>query len=307
MVMFKKIIVLSGGFSEEKEVSLISGKEIEKSLKKSGYITKMINPAIYVNYSELINDITDFEPIIVFNALHGAEGEDGRIQALLDLHRIPYTGSGFRTSAILMDKYISSEIVKCMGIPVPDKLLIKDELLIEKIICSCSFPLVIKPNDSGSSMGISIVNNESEVESAVAEARKYSKNVLLEEYIFGRELTVTILNKKVLPVVEIITNSGWYDYTNKYTKGKTVYQTPAKLSEKETKQVQQYSLEIFDNFGCKSYARVDFRYDSEKFYFLEVNTLPGMTPLSLTPMAAKEEGIDFTELLEMIIQSSLTN
>ncbi|MCD4819269.1 MAG: D-alanine--D-alanine ligase [Candidatus Cloacimonetes bacterium] len=307
MEKLKKIVILFGGFSEEKEISLISGKEIEKSLKELGYITKMIDHSISKNYSELIENIIDFEPFIVFNALHGAEGEDGRIQALLDLHKIPYTGSGFRASAILMDKFLSSEIVKSMDIPVPDKLLIKDDLLIEKIICSCSFPLVIKPNDSGSSMGISIVNNESEVENAVQEARKFSKDILLEEYIFGRELTVTILNQKALPVVEIITNSGWYDYINKYTKGKTIYQTPAKLSDKETKQIQQYALEIFNNFGCKSYGRIDFRYDSEKFYFLEVNTLPGMTPLSLTPMAAKEAEIDFKELLEIIIQSSLEN
>jgi len=307
MEKLRRIIILSGGFSEEREVSLISGKEIENSLKQSGYVTKLIDPFEEGNYQNLINKILEYNPDIVFLALHGAEGEDGRIQALLDLHKIPYTGSGFKASAIAMDKYVSGEIVKSMDFPVPRKLLIKNELQLEKIIYSCNFPLVIKPNDSGSSVGISIVYNEVEIEKAVEIARKYSKDVLLEEYIFGRELTVTVLDQKSLPVVEITTNEGWYDYTNKYTKGKTTYHTPAELSEKETKLIQYYALSIFNHFGCKSYGRIDFRYDSAKFYFLEVNTLPGMTPLSLTPMAAKEEGIDFNELLIIIINTSLAN
>lgn len=300
----KRIIIIYGGYSEEKDVSLITGIEIGKALLSSNYEVHYLDPAEKNSYLNVIKEIKELSPFIVFNALHGADGENGRLQALFDLHHIPYTGSGFRSSAISMDKYLSGEIVKAMNLPVPEKILIKDNYQLDKIICSCSFPLVIKPNDTGSSVGITIIENETGLEEAFNNAKKYSNEILLEEYIFGRELTVTILDKEPLPVVEIIPQNGWYNYMNKYTKGNTIYQIPAKLTEKETKQIQQYALDIYNEFGCESYSRIDFRYDLEQFYFLEVNTLPGMTPLSLTPMAAKEAGISFEKLLEIIIQTS---
>nr|MDA3813996.1 ATP-grasp domain-containing protein [Candidatus Cloacimonadota bacterium] len=167
------------------------------------------------------------------------------------------------------------------------------------------FPIGIKPNDSGSSVGISIINKESELYEAIKLAFKYSKKVILEQFIDGRELTVTILGDEALPVVEIIPNDGWYNYKSKYTKGKTIYEVPAKLTSEEKNKIQKQALDVFTLFGCEVYGRVDFRYDGEEFYFLEVNTLPGMTLLSLTPMAAKEAGISFKELLIKIIELSL--
>jgi len=302
----KRIIILAGGFSEEAEVSKTTSKEVASALESRNYEIKMIDPSSYKTYTEMIKAIREFNPFIVFNGLHGAEGEDGRIQSLLSLEKIPFTGSTYRASAISMDKYISGVLVKYIGISIPMRyLLYKDYILdSDMIIEKIGFPMVVKPNDSGSSVGISMVAKADELNQAILTAFKYSNKVLLEKFIEGRELTVTILGKKALPVVEIKPNNGWYDYANKYTKGHTVYEVPAKLSKQESSEIQQQAQEIFELFGCKAYARIDFRYDGKVFYFLEVNTLPGMTALSLTPMAAKEAGLNFEELLEKIIEFS---
>ncbi|MDZ4121205.1 MAG: ATP-grasp domain-containing protein, partial [Candidatus Cloacimonadaceae bacterium] len=166
-------------------------------------------------------------------------------------------------------------------------------------------PIVVKPNDSGSSVGISIVKDPGELKKAVTDAFAYGSAALLESYIDGRELTVTILDGKALPVVEIKPKNGFYDYNNKYQKGNTEYIAPAVLDDHETLLVQLFAERAYKACGCSSYARVDFRYDGKKFYFLEVNTLPGMTPLSLSPMAAKAAGMSFGQFLQGIIKSSL--
>ncbi len=304
----RRIIILAGGLSEESEVSKTSSNEVAAALKSRDYKIKIIDPSSFMNYSGMLKAIHEFNPFIVFNGLHGAAGEDGRIQSLLSLEKISFTGSAYRASAISMDKYISGVLVKYLGISIPMRyLLYKDfdmdpGMFIKKI----GFPLVVKPNDSGSSVGISIITKAEELEQAITKAFIFSNRVLLEQFIKGRELTVTILGKKALPVVEIKPKNGWYDYTNKYTKGHTVYEVPAELTEKKSLEIQRQALEIFKLFGCRAYARVDFRYNGKKFYFLEVNTLPGMTSLSLTPMAAKEAGINFEELLEKIIEFSQT-
>ena len=304
----RRIIILAGGFSEEAEVSKTTSNEVAVALESRGYEIKLIDPSSYKTYSEMIKAIREFNPFIVFNGLHGAEGEDGRIQSLLSLEKIPFTGSTYRASAISMDKYISGVLVKYIDISIPMRyLLYKDHVIdSDMIIKKIDFPMVVKPNDSGSSVGISVVAKAGELEQAISKAFKYSDKVLLEQFIEGRELTVTILGKKALPVVEIKPKNGWYDYANKYTKGHTIYEVPAKLSKQESAEIQQQAQEIFKLFGCKAYARVDFRYDGKIFYFLEVNTLPGMTALSLTPMAAKEAGLNFEELLEKIIEFSQT-
>lgn len=304
----RRIIILAGGFSEEAEVSKTTSNEVASALESRNYEIKIIDPSSFKNYSEMIKAIREFNPFIVFNGLHGAEGEDGRMQSLLSLEEIPFTGSAYRASAISMDKYISGVLVKYIGISIPSRyLLYKDfdidsDMIIEKI----GFPMVVKPNDSGSSVGVSIITKTDELEKAISTAFKFSDKVLLEQFIEGRELTVTILGKEALPVVEIKPKDGWYDYTNKYTTGHTVYEVPANLTEQESAEIQRQAREIFELFGCKAYARVDFRYEGKVFYFLEVNTLPGMTALSLTPMAAKEAGLNFEELLEKIIEFSQT-
>ncbi|MCD4795626.1 MAG: D-alanine--D-alanine ligase [Candidatus Cloacimonetes bacterium] len=301
----EKVIILSGGFSEESEISKITSLAIAKALSNRQYNVQLLDPADFSSYSDLVNAIKKIDPLIVFNGLHGAEGEDGRIQSLLSLEKILFTGSDYRASAISMDKYISGLLASSLGIPVPKRIIIKNITEINSIINSIKFPVVIKPNDSGSSVGISIIKKINDVEKAIEKAFNYSDKVLMEEFVAGRELTVTILGGKPLPVVEIKPNDGWYDYTNKYTKGNTSYEVPAKITEEETKEIQEKALQIYKLFGCKVYARVDFRFEESKFHFLEVNTLPGMTLLSLTPMAAKEEGYDFEELLEKIIKLSL--
>ena len=307
MKELKKIIILSGGYSEEADVSRTSSKEIKKALNENGKNVILIDPAEFDSYSEMILKINELKPDIVFNGLHGAEGEDGRIQALLTLNNIPFTGSTQRASAISMDKYISGILANYIKIKLPRRRLVyKDyEYDFNPIIDHVGFPMVIKPNDSGSSVGISIINEESELEESLKYAFEYSEKAIIEQFIDGRELTVTILGKKALPVVEIIPNDGWYDYKNKYTKGKTIYEVPAKLNSDEVSIIQKQAMDVFTLFGCEIYGRVDFRYDGKDFYFLEVNTLPGMTQLSLTPMAAKEAGISFKELLYKIIELSL--
>ncbi|MCD4651147.1 MAG: D-alanine--D-alanine ligase, partial [Candidatus Cloacimonetes bacterium] len=283
----RKIIVLAGGFSEEKEVSLITGAEITKALKQAGYIVLQVDPASFGSWIATISEIKKQGPFIVFNGLHGGAGENGQVQALLELEKIPFTGAGSRTSMLAMDKYSSQIIVRNLGIAIPETLLVRDgdRLQPKNWIERVGMPFVIKPNDSGSSVGISIVRSAQDIEPAVTAAFDARPEILIQQFIDGREITVTILGRTPLPVVEIKPVNGWYDYANKYTKGKTVYEAPAKLSPEEADAVQKLALAVYLELGFNSYARIDFRYTGKTWYFLEANSLPGMTPLSLTPMA----------------------
>lgn len=302
----KKIIVLAGGFSEEKEVSLITASEITTALKTRGHDVTQLDPADYDSWQKLISSIRKYQPDIVFNGLHGAEGENGLVQALFSLAEIPLTGSGCRASAITMDKYLSAKLAESIGLKSPAKIILtkEDKPEPDMILTALGSPVVIKPNDSGSSVGISIVDRVETVIPAVEIAFRYSTKVICEEFIDGQELTVTILGDEALPVVEIKPRNGWYDYKNKYTHGNTEYIVPAAISDTHSRQIQNQALNVFRLCGCRVYGRVDFRFDGIDFYFLEINTLPGMTPLSLTPMAARARGIVFPELLELIIKYS---
>lgn len=302
-----RIVLLSGGRSDERDVSLVSATKIAEALIVSAQEVIIIDPADYPDYMALMNAIKAHQPDIVFNGLHGAEGEDGRIQSLLSLEGIPFTGSGFRASALAMDKYRSGLIAQIAGVHVPSKIALTrlDASALHRFVAEHGLPVVVKPNDSGSSVGISLVQQEDVLVPSVEEAFTCGELVLVEQFIPGRELTVTILGERILPVVEIRPHAGWYDYTNKYTKGNTTYEVPASLSEEETTRIQRDAKAVYDLLGCEVYARIDFRFDGKRFYFLEVNTLPGMTPLSLTPMAAQQEGISFEELLLEIIGLSL--
>lgn len=206
-----------------------------------------------------------------------------------------------------MDKEISGILAQSSGCLLPKRIVLNnvDDINQKEIVEQLGLPLVVKPNSSGSSVGISLVSEPSKLNEAVLDAFNYSERVICEKFIAGRELTVTILGEQPLPVVEIIPKTGWYDYANKYTKGNTIYEVPAKLSDHNIIKIQAQALKVFKLFGCRGYARVDFRYDEKEFYFLEINTLPGMTPLSLTPMAAKEYGLSFSQLLMKIIEASL--
>nr|MDK2850347.1 D-alanine-D-alanine ligase [Candidatus Cloacimonadota bacterium] len=308
----RRIVVLQGGTSLEREISLISGAEISKALKHMGYKVCELDPATYPTLIELVAEIKDYQADMVFNALHGGDGENGKLAAALQMSGIPFTGSGYKASCLAMDKYISKLIAKAEGITCPKDILMRGNLIqdyndpedysgfAEKL----GLPMIVKPNDSGSSVGISIVHKLDQLKEAVEAAFRQCDTVLLEEYIPGREITVSILGGKALPVVEIRPKNGWYDYHNKYTKGSTEYLAPAPLAESISQLVSLYAERIFFAMSCSVYARVDFRLNQDKLYFLELNTLPGMTPLSLTPMAAKAAGMSFEDLLEHILDLS---
>ncbi len=300
----KEVVILSGGFSEEAEVSRITAGEISKVLQKDKYNISILDPVDYRSYCDLIAIIKNIQPHIVLNGLHGAEGEDGRIQSLFSLLNLKLSGSDHKSSAISMDKEISGILAQSLDINVPKRSIYDLHSRIEPPK-DIDPPFVIKPNDSGSSVGITLLKDLKEFNNALKLAFEYSNKVIVEEFIEGRELTVTILGNQALPVVEIKPKNGWYDYQNKYTKGNTIYEVPAEIDKEQTREIQKLAESVYNLFGCSVYARVDFRFDGENFYFLEVNTLPGMTPLSLTPMAAKEAGYNFEELIEEIINLSL--
>lgn len=305
----EKIAVLLGGDSSEREVSLVSGANVAERLRALGHVVLEIDPASTEGLDALLRSLRETKVDVVFNALHGGSGEDGRVQAALSLAGIKSTGSGFKASCVAMDKYLSKLVAADEGIPVPDYILLREDLLhdyqdekdYQGWINKLGLPMVVKPNDSGSSVGISLVEGPAQLKPAVEEAFRHSRSVLLERFISGRELTVTILGGEALPLVEIKPNVGWYDYTNKYTKGRTEYISPAPIDEAAAKLMQVYALRMWHALGCSGYARVDFRHDGDKAYFLEVNTLPGMTSLSLTPMAAASAGISFDALIQRII------
>jgi D-alanine-D-alanine ligase len=304
--MSKKVIVLCGGFSEEKEVSKKSSSAISGALIDNGFNVELVDPVDFSSYSDLINYIKHKNPYIVFNGLHGAEGEDGRIQSILSLEKIHFTGSKHTGSAIAMNKYVSTLIAKSIGVPSPKQVLLTQKRsLTDEEIEMIGLPLIVKPNSNGSSVGVHIVKEKQNLEKAVTDAYLYDTEVLCQQFIPGRELTVSVLGNEVLPVVEIIPNEGFYDYTNKYTKGKTSYVCPADLNDNEVLIIQKFAKDIFHTCSCSVYGRVDFRYDGNHFYFLEINTLPGMTELSLTPMAAKAVGLSFDSLIKRIIELSV--
>lgn len=304
--MKKKVVLLAGGFSEEREISLQSSVAINKALIELGYEVKVADPKDFDSWLHLGEYLIKTDPYIVFNGLHGGEGEDGTVQAFLTLLNIPYTGSGSKASSLAMDKTTSFLIANALEIMVPPFMaLTRPKRETGYDAESSAFPFVVKPNSSGSSYGVTIVENEDQIAPAVKDALRFSDKIICQVYIKGSELTVSVLGGKALPVVEIKAKDGWYDYKHKYTAGETEYIVPAKIPKGLAKELQKKSEKLFKEFGCKGYARVDYRYDGSMYYFLELNTLPGMTSLSLTPMAAKEAGISFNELIERIIQLSL--
>ncbi|MDD3049877.1 MAG: D-alanine--D-alanine ligase [Candidatus Cloacimonetes bacterium] len=301
----KNIILLQGGVSPEREISLKSANAVGSALEELGYQVITMDPADYLSNTELVTRIKQNEPSTVFIALHGGDGENGVLQALLSSEQIRFTGSGYEASCLAMNKYVTSLIASDCGVPTPKQMSINSGEIIDVdfIESEIKLPLIVKPNDAGSSVGIYKVESKKELSNSINAAAEFSKRVIVQEYIPGRELTVTILNGEALPVVEIKPLSGWYDYQNKYTGGKTEYIVPAKLSEEETLLICDYAERIYSALGCTNYARVDFRFDGKTFYFLEVNTLPGMTSLSLVPMAAAQAGLTFNMLIEKILKN----
>lgn len=326
------IILLVGGYSSERYVSKLSSKCIFDALNNLGHRVTLLDPAYGDNQTkdtEKYFSKTDFAEIstsnyikcfnrkefdfanLVFIGLHGKWGEDGTVQAILDMKGIKYTGSKTFASAIAMDKTISKRLFDEYGIPTPQWLSFRYgemtvEDIISKIETELDYPTVIKPGDQGSTIGLSICKNRTEIKNAILLAKKYSKNILVEKFIKGRELTVGIIGDKILPILEIIPKKEIYDYECKYTPGMSEYVVPANLPLHMTKKLQNLSLQAFKALGCEGYGRLDFRLSKDnKFYLLEINTLPGMTKTSLLPKMASAMGISFDELIDRIIKLSV--
>ena len=244
---------------------------------------------------------------IVFMALHGENGENGKIQAAFDLFGIRYTGTGYLGSALAMNKGMAKQLFLENGIPTPRGTSLKrgeDAAKIED--CGIHFPCVVKPCSGGSSIGVSIVHDKAEYEQALKEAFRWENELVIEEYVKGREFSVGVIDFQALPIIEIAPVEGFYDYKNKYKAGSTVETCPAELSEQITKEMQGYAEKVAEVLGLNTYSRTDFLLDAEDHIFcLEANTLPGMTPTSLLPQEAKVTGVDFNQLCEKLIESSM--
>ena len=302
------ITILYGGTSTEHKISIQTGLAIAEAIN-GRYNLDMINldGEIY-NAPHLLLD-TD----LVFNALHGGDGENGSIQSFMDSHHIQYTGSGAKACKIAMDKNITKLIAKSVGIPTPNWVLLKRNVddgmqLQDNNSPKFSYPYIIKPSDEGSTFGLTIVREESELGDAISLAAEFGDEILIEEFIPGKEITVGILDNKPLPIIEIKPSHNLYDYDCKYTEGMSDYIVPAELSDSIERSLLEDALKIYKTIGCRHYARVDFRINDEgQHYLLEINTLPGMTSTNLLPKAAKAAGLKFSDLIDTIIKIASIN
>jgi len=296
--MSLRVGVLMGGPSEEREVSISTGKAVSVACSQMGYLVEDFT--FRNDYKKYLKQMHNQD--IVFNALHGGIGENGKIQAWMDNNRIKYTGSSAMASSLCMDKVNSKDLAKKNGIDTPEWQLLLD--LTDEI--KLKTPFVVKPNDQGSTVGLSVAHNQEQIDSAVKKAFQYGSEVLIEKYIDGRELTVPVIGNRAYPIVEINPLHDLYDYECKYTPGLSEYDCPAKLKKKLVKKIKQNTMMLFKIFDCSVYARADFMLDNSGTpFFLEMNTLPGMTSTSLLPKSANAEGLSFNQLIEKIIKLSL--
>ncbi len=338
-----KVVVLAGGTSTERDVSLSSGSMIYRALERKGHRVVLLD--VYLGYhgdasrifdldkdwAAEVGSISEKNPDLeqikslredggrsffgpgvldicsqadaVFMALHGANGEDGKIQACFELLGIPYTGADHVSSAMAMDKAITKDIFKAWDIPAPAGIrLRRGEQEREQV----PFPCIVKACCGGSSVGVAIARDEGEYEAAKEEAFRYDREVVIEQFIEGREFSVGVMDGRALPVIEIAPKAGFYDYRNKYQAGSTVETCPADLPEGKAREMQQIAERVFEALRLKSYARMDFRMDeSGDLFCLEANTLPGMTPTSLLPQEAAAVGMDFDALCEHILNDAV--
>ncbi|MFH1128625.1 MAG: D-alanine--D-alanine ligase [Candidatus Omnitrophota bacterium] len=301
---FGRVGVLMGGPSTEREVSLKSGKSVYEALKQASLDTVSID-IVTDNVDEDIKLISSYDLDCAFLALHGRFGEDGTIQEILDYLGIPYTGSGAMASRLSMDKVISRKVLEVYGLAVPKYKVIKKDLYNknDQLRNNFVFPMVAKPATHGSSIGLSIIDKPEELIGSIDLAFKYDDTIVLEEFIAGRELTVGILDNKALPVVEIIPRNRFFDYEAKYHQGMTEYRVPASIDETVVKKVQAAALKTHQLLGCFGCSRVDIILAKDNSpYVLELNSIPGFTPTSLLPKAAKSAGIEFNELCLRLIE-----
>ena len=301
------IVVLMGGISGERKVSFLSGKSCSKALIKKGYKVKEIDAkGCFVDKLKKIN------PKVVFNALHGKYGEDGFAQAILESINIPYTHSGVLSSSLAMDKALSRNIFKKNKIRVPKYFLLKKsykENFVNKIKTKkIKFPIVIKPVNEGSSLGVYICENKVHLNKNLKKLKKKYDKILVEEYIPGKEIQAAVMGNKALGAIELIPKRKFYDYKAKYSsKAKTKHIMPAQISKTKYKEVLLLAKKAHKSLGCRGITRSDFRFHKNKFYLLETNTQPGMTKLSLVPEIAKYCGISFEDLVMWIVKDASNN
>lgn len=337
-----KIAVVCGGISSERDVAITSGTNVARVLRERGHKVVLVDlfygyKGEYTDPAELFEQeqedvhycVKEEAPDVAkmlaegdgsrigrnvieickaadicFLALHGEDGEDGKIQATLDMHGIKYTGSGYLGSAIAMNKEVSKIMFRANGIPTPPGIIVdKNDAVYQNV----GFPCVVKPCSGGSSVGTSVVQSEEEYNAALELAFNYEDRVVVEKFIKGREFSISVIDGKALPVIEVRTKDGWFDYKNKYQAGYVEELCPAPLSAEETAKIQHLAEEVNAALMLDVYYRADFMMDEKDgtFYCLEANTLPGMTPTSFVPMAAREEGMDFGDVCEKIIALSL--
>lgn len=339
-----KIVVLAGGISTERDVSLVSGRDIYKALKSKQHQVMLLD--VFLGYDRedwqdvfekdedwaaSIGAIKDQNPDIeavkalrpdweknffgphvidicqradiVFMALHGENGENGKIQACFDLNGIRYTGTDYVSSAICMNKAIAKDLFAAAGVPTPAGVRLKKG---GDTSCQVPYPCVVKACCGGSSVGVVMAHNDEEYAQALEEAFRYDNEIVVEQYIKGREFSVGVVDGKAYPVIEIAPLHGFYDYKNKYQAGSTIETCPAELDETKTKAMQEAAELAFKVLRLKNYARMDFMMDEDgNFYCLEANTLPGMTPTSLLPQEAKVLGMDYADLCQLLIDLSM--
>ena len=295
---FGKVAVLMGGDSNERAVSLLSGGAVFLALKRLGIEAEAFDPS-----DRDINEIQSYSR--VFIALHGRGGEDGSVQAFLKSKNVAYTGSDSLSSAIGMDKIKTKLLWRSLNIPTPDFLQVNEKTSYIEILDAISVPFFIKPSNEGSSIGIDKIKNEKQYQEAFLKTSKIDTNVIVEKFVDGEEFTVAIVNGKTFPVIKIKPSNEFYDYEAKYIRDDTQYICPSGIEKNKEASISEEALKAFKAVGCSSWGRVDFMMDKAgRHYFIEVNTSPGMTSHSLVPMAAKEVGINFDQLVLEILKTA---
>ena len=300
--MKKKILIISGGISKERLISLDTGQQVANELKKNGYKIKISEPD-----KNLEKTIKNFKPNVIFNALHGQFGEDGYIQSFLERFKIPYTHSGVIASSLAMDKEISKKIFIKNKIKTPKFITYSYDMsalnLIKKIKKNFNFPVVVKPLNEGSSVNVFICNQRNIIQ--IINSIKDYKKIMIEEFIGGREIQVAIMGHKKLGAIELKPKRKFYDYEAKYNaNAKTLHMIPVDLPKNKLKQVLNIALKAHKAIGCTGVTRSDFKFCDGSFYLLEINTQPGMTKLSLVPEIAAYNGISFIDLIEWILKDA---
>ena len=293
------IAVLMGGWSPERDISRISGAKCAEALRELGYQVSEIDVT-----RQLDAQLAELRPDICFNALHGVGGEDGEVQGLLEVLEIPYTHSGVRASALAMDKHLSKQIFAAAGLPVTESVLVEQAVSTHPMVP----PYVVKPVNQGSSVGVEIVSEGSnKVPDALSEKGwAFDGVAMVEKYIAGHELTCGVMGDMALDVMEIVPVNGWYDYRAKYDDGGSRHECPADIDAALAARIQEVSLQAHMLLGCRGVTRADFRYDAaqDDLVLLEINTQPGMTPVSLVPEMAAHRGIDFNQLVQWIVEDA---